>query len=89
MACGIAHRPRLIFLDEPTVAVDPQSRNQILEGICELNRPGLHDYIYFSLYGRSGTDLYPDRDHGSREIIASGTKEELKKMDPDRRDRCY
>ena len=38
IACGIAHKPRLIILDEPTVAVDPQSRNKILEGICELNR---------------------------------------------------
>ncbi len=33
IACGIAHRPRLVILDEPTVAVDPQSRNKILEGI--------------------------------------------------------
>lgn len=37
IACGIAHKPKLIFLDEPTVAVDPQSRNRILEGILELN----------------------------------------------------
>ena len=35
IACGIAHKPKLIFLDEPTVAVDPQSRNRILEGIKE------------------------------------------------------
>ena len=40
IACGIAHKPKLIFLDEPTVAVDPQSRNKILEGIQELNRNG-------------------------------------------------
>lgn len=33
IACGIAHKPKLIFLDEPTVAVDPQSRNNILDGI--------------------------------------------------------
>ena len=32
IACGIAHKPRLIIMDEPTVAVDPQSRNKILEG---------------------------------------------------------
>ena len=37
IACGIAHKPELIILDEPTVAVDPQSRNKILEGITELN----------------------------------------------------
>ena len=40
IACGIAHKPKLIILDEPTVAVDPQSRNKILEGIQELNRNG-------------------------------------------------
>lgn len=40
IACGIAHKPKLIFLDEPTVAVDPQSRNSILEGIQKLNREG-------------------------------------------------
>ena len=36
IACGIAHKPELIFFDEPTVAVDPQSRNSILDGICRL-----------------------------------------------------
>src|SRR5699024_8798292 len=40
IACGIAHKPRIIILDEPTVAVDPQSRNKILEGICQMNRQG-------------------------------------------------
>ena len=40
IACGIAHKPKLIILDEPTVAVDPQSRNKILEGIVELNKQG-------------------------------------------------
>ena len=49
IACGIAHKPKLIFLDEPTVAVDPQSRNKILEGILELNRQGA-TIIYTSYY---------------------------------------
>ena len=49
IACGIAHKPRLIILDEPTVAVDPQSRNKILEGIVELNRTGA-TVIYTSHY---------------------------------------
>ena len=40
IACGIVHKPELIFLDEPTVAVDPQSRNKILDSIKELNRLG-------------------------------------------------
>lgn len=41
IACGIAHKPKLIILDEPTVAVDPQSRNKILEGIQKLNEYNL------------------------------------------------
>ena len=49
IACGIAHKPRLIIMDEPTVAVDPQSRNKILEGIKELNRQG-STVIYTSHY---------------------------------------
>ena len=40
IACGIAHKPKIIILDEPTVAVDPQSRNNILEGIKKLNKQG-------------------------------------------------
>lgn len=40
LACGIAHKPDLIFLDEPTVAIDPQSRNRILEGIEQLRQTG-------------------------------------------------
>ena len=40
IACGIAHKPKLIFLDEPTVAVDPQSRNNILDGIKKLRNDG-------------------------------------------------
>lgn len=40
IACGIVHKPTLIFLDEPTVAIDPQSRNFILEGLKNLNKNG-------------------------------------------------
>lgn len=40
LACGIAHNPDLIILDEPTVAVDPQSRQRILDGILDLKRQG-------------------------------------------------
>lgn len=40
IACGIVHKPKLIFLDEPTVAVDPQSRNNILDGIKKLRESG-------------------------------------------------
>ena len=49
IACGIAHKPRLIFSDEPTVAVDPQSRNNILEGIAQLNHEGA-TIVYTSHY---------------------------------------
>lgn len=49
IACGIAHKPELIFFDEPTVAVDPQSRNAILEGIKRLNAQGA-TVVYTSHY---------------------------------------
>lgn len=78
IACGVAHKPRLIFLDEPTVAVDPQSRNNILEGIKKLNNEGA-TIIYTTHYMEEVEQLC-DRivivDKGK--IIASGTNEELK-----------
>ena len=37
IACGLAHEPQIIFMDEPTVGIDPQSRNHILEAVNELN----------------------------------------------------
>jgi len=49
IACGIVHKPELIFFDEPTVAVDPQSRNSILEGILRLNSQG-STIVYTSHY---------------------------------------
>lgn len=49
IACGIAHKPKLLFLDEPTVAVDAQSRNFILEGVAEMNRQGA-SVVYTSHY---------------------------------------
>lgn len=80
IACGIAHKPRLIILDEPTVAVDPQSRNKILEGITELNRQGA-TVIYTSHYMEEVEQLCTRiaiMDKGKN--IAIGTKDELKKM---------
>lgn len=80
IACGIAHKPSLIFLDEPTVAVDPQSRNHILEGIKTLNKNGA-TIVYTSHYMEEVETLCSRIiiiDKGS--IIASGTKEELKDL---------
>lgn len=80
IACGIAHKPRLIFFDEPTVAVDPQSRNKILEGIVELNKNGA-TIIYTSHYMEEVEQICTRiaiMDKGQN--LAIGTKEELKKM---------
>ncbi len=80
IACGIAHKPRLIILDEPTVAVDPQSRNSILEGIKNLNRNGA-TIVYTSHYMEEVEQLCTRiviMDKGK--TLATGTKEELKAM---------
>jgi len=80
IACGIAHKPKLIILDEPTVAVDPQSRNKILEGIKQLNRNGA-TVVYTSHYMEEVEQICTRiiiLDRGR--IIANGTKEELKNM---------
>ena len=80
IACGIAHKPKLIFFDEPTVAVDPQSRNKILEGIQELNRKGA-TIVYTSHYMEEVEQIC-DRilimDKGKQ--LAIGTNTELKQM---------
>ena len=80
IACGIAHKPRLIIMDEPTVAVDPQSRNKILEGIQKLNEQG-STIIYTSHYMEEVEQICSRIaiiDHGH--VLATGTCEELKNM---------
>ena len=80
IACGIAHKPKLIILDEPTVAVDPQSRNKILEGIRELNRQGA-TIIYTTHYMEEVEQICTRiaiMDKGRN--VALGTKDELKAM---------
>lgn len=80
IACGIAHKPEIIFLDEPTVAVDPQSRNNILEGIETLRKNGAT--IVYTTHYMEEVEILCDRviilDKGK--IIASGTTDELKEM---------
>ena len=80
IACGIAHKPKLIILDEPTVAVDPQSRNKILEGIQSLNANGA-TIIYTSHYMEEVEQICTRiaiMDKGKE--VAIGTKDELKAM---------
>jgi len=80
VACGISHKPKLIILDEPTVAVDPQSRNNILEGILRLNRNGA-TILYTSHYMEEVEQICSRimiLDKGR--TIAQGTKEALKDM---------
>lgn len=80
IACGIAHKPTLIFLDEPTVAVDPQSRNNILDGIKKLRDNGAT--ICYTTHYMEEVEILCDRviilDKGK--IIASGTSDELKEL---------
>ncbi len=80
IACGIAHKPKLIFLDEPTVAVDPQSRNNILDGIKKLRDNGAT--IVYTTHYMEEVEIICDRviilDKGK--VLATGTCDELKEL---------
>ena len=80
IACGIAHKPKLIFLDEPTVAFDPQSRNNILDGIKKLRDDGAT--IVYTTHYMEEVEILCDRviilDKGK--ILAAGTTDELKEL---------
>lgn len=80
IACGIAHKPELIFFDEPTVAVDPQSRSSILDGICRLRDEGA-TVVYTSHYMEEVEQICSRimiMDGGR--TLAEGTNDELKRM---------
>ncbi|WP_127533177.1 ABC transporter ATP-binding protein [Paenibacillus kobensis] len=80
IACAIAHRPKLIIMDEPTVGIDPQSRNYILNSVKKLNQMGC-SVIYTSHYMEEVEEICTRIaivDHGK--IIAEGTKEQLKSI---------
>lgn len=77
MAAGLVHRPRMVLLDEPTVGVDPQSRNRIFDMVAELRGQGT-TIIYTTHYMEEAErlcDTIAIIDHGC--VIAQGTKEEL------------
>lgn len=78
IAAGIMHHPKVLIMDEPTVGIDPQSRNHILETVKELNRRGM-TVVYTSHYMEE-VEFLCDRvgivDHGK--LIALGTIDELK-----------
>jgi ABC-2 type transport system ATP-binding protein len=77
MAAGLVHRPRMVLLDEPTVGVDPQSRNRIFDMVAELRGQGT-TIVYTTHYMEEAErlcDTIAIMDHGS--IIAQGAKEEL------------
>ncbi len=80
IACAIGHHPKLLIFDEPTVGIDPQSRNFILDKIKESNENGA-TIIYTSHYMEEVEAICSRiaiMDNGK--IIAIGTSEELKKM---------
>lgn len=81
IACAITHRPRLIIMDEPTVGIDPQSRNHILESVRALNRMGstiIYTTHYMEEIEAVGTRVgIIDKGH----LIACGTQGELRAME--------
>ncbi|MEL7637226.1 MAG: ATP-binding cassette domain-containing protein [Anaerolineaceae bacterium] len=77
IAAGLLHKPKLLFMDEPTVGIDPQSRRMILDTVKELNTQGM-SILYTTHYMEEAQEL-SNRvgiiDHGK--LIAVGTQQEL------------
>jgi len=84
IACAIAHTPKLIIMDEPTVGIDPQSRNHILNSIKELNQKGAT--IIYTTHYMEEAEVLCDRmaiiDKGY--VIESGTTESLRDIISDK-----
>ncbi|RXZ84814.1 ABC transporter ATP-binding protein [Paenibacillaceae bacterium] len=81
IAAALLHDPKIVIMDEPTVGIDPQSRNHILETVRLLNREKGTTVLYTSHYMEEVEQLCSRvyiMDHGK--IIASGTNEELKRI---------
>jgi ABC-2 type transport system ATP-binding protein len=74
---GLLHRPRLLILDEPTVGVDPQSRNAILDSVEQLSTEGMA--VLYTTHYMEEAERLCDRigiiDHGK--LMAEGTRREL------------
>ena len=64
IACGIAHKPRLIILDEPTVGVDPAKQEQNPGRDPDPQQAGRDHHLHLALHGGGRADLHPDRHHG-------------------------
>ncbi len=79
IACAVTHHPELVIMDEPTVGIDPQSRNHILDSIIRLRDNGMT--VIYTTHYMEEVEAISSRiiimDHGS--IIAEGTKESLKR----------
>lgn len=78
IACGLVHRPKLLILDEPTVGIDPQSRNHIMESVLRLNKEGM-TILYTTHYMEEAEQLcnrIAIMDTG--QIVAQGNLAELR-----------